>query len=64
MNSTGEVPEHVQTDIDTAWQIELRRRIEDIQAGRVQMLDAEAIEDEILAELETMLHRVTYPDSR
>ena len=33
-------------------------------AGRVQMLDAEAVEDEILAELEAMLHRVAYPDSR
>jgi len=54
----------VQADIDAAWQIELRRRIEDIQAGQVQMLDAEAVEDEILAELEAMLHSVAYPDSR
>ena len=54
----------VQADIDAAWRIELRRRIEGIQTGRVQMLDAEAVENEILAELETMLHRVAYPDSR
>jgi len=64
MSLTREAPEPVQTDIDTAWQIELRRRIEDIQTGRVQMLDAEAVEDEILAELGAMLHRVAYPDSR
>ena len=54
MSSTLEAPTSVQADVDAAWRLELRRRIEDIQTGRVQMLDAEVVEDEILAELEAM----------
>jgi len=54
MNSTLEATTSAQADVDAAWRIELRRRIEDIQTGRVQMLDVEAVEDEILVELEAM----------
>jgi len=54
MSSTIAVPATTQVDINAAWRVELRRRIEDILADRVQTLDAETVENQILAELEAM----------
>jgi len=43
-----------ESKVDTAWRAEFKRRIADIQSGRVEMLDADAVYDELLAELAEM----------
>jgi len=39
---------------DAAWRAEFRRRVDDIESGRVQMLDADEMDAELLAELAEM----------
>jgi len=43
-----------QENIDAAWRAEFRRRIADIDSGRVQMLDADEMDEHLLAELDEM----------
>jgi hypothetical protein len=39
-----------QTEVDAAWRAEFRRRIDDAESGRVQWLDADEMDAELLAE--------------
>lgn len=47
-------PEDASADqgkIDTAWRIELRRRIDDIESGKVELLDVDESHAQLRAEL-------------
>jgi len=43
-----------QSSVDEAWRGEIRQRINDINSGRVQWLDADEVDAELLAELDEM----------
>lgn len=40
-----------QDEVDTAWRSELRRRIDDVESGAVELLDADEVHAQIRAEL-------------
>lgn len=40
-----------QAEVDTAWRSELRRRIDDIESGKVELLDADEVHAQIRAKL-------------
>jgi putative addiction module component (TIGR02574 family) len=40
-----------QAEVDSAWRTELRRRIDDIESGKVELLDADEVHAQIRAEL-------------
>ena len=43
-----------QAEVDAAWRGELRRRIDDIESGKVELLDADEVHAQIRAELAAM----------
>ncbi|MGO1318637.1 MAG: addiction module protein [Galactobacter sp.] len=43
-----------QGEVDTAWRTELRRRIDDIESGNVELLDADEVHAQIRADLAAM----------
>ncbi len=43
--------ERDQSEIDAAWRTELRRRIDDIESGKVELLDIEESHAQLRAEL-------------
>ena len=43
-----------QGEVDAAWRGELRRRIEDIESRKVELLDADEVHAQIRAELAAM----------
>lgn len=43
-----------QSEVDAAWRTELRRRIDDIETGNVELLDADEVHAQIRAELAAM----------
>lgn len=49
LESLESVPEE---DFDLEWQAELRRRVEDVQSGRVQGLPWTTVRENIVSELE------------
>lgn len=42
---------HDQAEVDAAWRSELRRRIDDIESGKVELLDAAEVHAQLRAEL-------------
>jgi len=46
-----------QADVDAAWRAEFRKRIADADSGRVQWLDSDEVDADILAELAEMNRR-------
>jgi len=56
VSTTLEAPQipSVEGDIDAAWRAEFRRRIDDIESGRVKMLTREESRAEIRAMLDEM----------
>lgn len=46
-----------QPDVDAAWHAELRRRINDIESGDVELLDVEESHAQLRAELATRRRR-------
>lgn len=40
-----------QDEVDTAWRSELRRRIDEVESGAVELLDADEVHAQIRAEL-------------
>lgn len=43
-----------QAGVDAAWRSELRRRIDDIESGKVELLDADEVHAQISAKLTAM----------
>lgn len=43
-----------QAEVDTAWRFEIRRRIDDIESGTVELLDADEVHAQIRAKLDAM----------
>ncbi|MGP5050835.1 addiction module protein [Brachybacterium sp. JB7] len=43
-----------QAEVDTAWRSELRRRIDDIESGKIELLDADEVHAQIRAKLAAM----------
>lgn len=43
-----------QGEVDAAWRGELRQRIDDVQSGKVELLDADEVHSQIRAELAAM----------
>lgn len=43
-----------QAEVDAAWRSELRRRIDDIESGKVELLDADEVHAQIRAKLAAM----------
>ena len=43
-----------QEEVDAAWRSELRRRIDDIESGKVELLDADEVHAQIRAKLAAM----------
>ena len=43
-----------QAEVDAAWRSELRRRIDDIESGKVELLDADEVHTQIRAKLAAM----------
>lgn len=43
-----------QAEVDAAWRSELRRRIDDIESGKVELLDADEVHAQISAKLAAM----------
>jgi len=48
-----QVPED-QAEVDAAWRSEIRRRIDDIESGKVELLDADEVYAQIRAKLDAM----------
>ncbi|WP_192497010.1 addiction module protein [Gulosibacter chungangensis] len=46
-----QISDDEQAEVDTAWRSELRRRIDDIESGKVDLLDADEVHAQIRAEL-------------
>ena len=45
------VDEHLDSDCDQEWSREIEQRVEDVAAGRVELVDADAVHAELRAEL-------------
>ncbi|MFT4235382.1 MAG: addiction module protein [Microbacterium sp.] len=43
-----------QAEVDAAWRFEIRRRIDDIESGKVELLDADEVHAQIRAKLDAM----------
>lgn len=43
-----------QAEVDATWRGELRRRIDDIESGKIELLDADEVHAQIRAELAAM----------
>lgn len=43
-----------QAEVDTAWRSEIRRRIDDIESGKVELLDVDEVHVQIRAKLDAM----------
>ena len=43
-----------QAEVDAAWRSEIRRRIDDIESGKVELLDADEVHAQIRAKLDAM----------
>lgn len=49
-----QISDDEQAEVDAAWRSELRRRIDDIESGRVELLDADEVHAQIRAKLAAM----------
>jgi putative addiction module component (TIGR02574 family) len=48
------VVEDDHAEVDAAWRSEIRRRIDDIESGKVKLLDADEVHAQIRARLDAM----------
>ena len=49
-----QISDDEQAEVDAAWRSELRRRIDDIESGKVELLDADEVHAQIRAKLAAM----------
>ncbi|MBK0421094.1 addiction module protein [Leucobacter sp. CSA2] len=49
-----QISDDEQAQIDAAWRSELRRRIDDIESGKIELLDADEVHAQIRAKLAAM----------